>query len=111
MELEQQFIEYRDITLIIINEVKNENYDDLEEFFFKRQTILDNIIKDAHEKEQLNLICGKLNINKLEKTLEAEIKIRKEKLLDKIKESQKRRMVMSGYNNLQARAVFLSKEL
>lgn len=111
MELEEQFKEYRNITIIIIKEIQNENYEVLEEFFSKRQKILDDIAQSSYEIKELNQIYLKFNIEQLEKVIEEEIKNRKEDLLDKIKESQKRRIVMNGYNNLQARAVFLSKEL
>lgn len=111
MDIEEQFIEYKNITLAIMGDIKSEKYETLEELFSKRQSILDNISSNSYSKEELNLIYKKVNINKLEKTLEEEMKNRKEELLNKIKESQKRRNVMNGYNNLQARAVFLSKKL
>ena len=111
LEIEEQFVQYRNITLTIIETVKAENYEKLDELFSKRQFILDNINKLTYSKEELNKFYLKYDIYKLDETLEEEMKKRKKELLEKIKENQKRRIVMNGYNNLQARAVFLSKEL
>lgn len=111
MGLEESFGEYKNITLNIMERVKEENYEKLDEFFGQRQLILDNINKLNCSKEELKKIYLKYNLDKLDKTLEEEMKNRKEALLIKIKENQKRKMALGGYNNLSARAVFLSREL
>ncbi|WP_026888253.1 hypothetical protein [Clostridium beijerinckii] len=111
MEIQEQFVQYKNITLIIMETVKTENYEKLDEFFSQRQSVLDNINKLACSKEELNRFYLKYDVYELDKTLEKEMNSRKEALLEKIKENQKRRIMMNGYNDLQARSVFLSKEL
>ncbi|MZK49890.1 hypothetical protein [Clostridium beijerinckii] len=103
-------MKYESVTIAIIEIVKSENYENLDELFRQRQLILDNISKVDYSKEELKNYNLKYNIDKLDKTLEIEIKNQKEELLVKIKENQKRKIVMNGYNNLQAKAVFLSRE-
>lgn len=110
MDIEESLKEYKNITLTIMETVKAENYEKLDELFSKRQFVLDNINKLTYSKEELNKFYLKYNIHKLDETLEEEMKKRKEELLEKIKENQKRKMAVNGYNNIQAKAVFLSKE-
>lgn len=110
MDLEECFIEYNNITLNIMEVVKSDNYEKLDELFGQRQLILDNIYELNCSKDEVKKFYIKYNICELEKMLEEEMKIRKEDALEKLKQSQERKMAMNGYNNLQARAVFLSKE-
>ncbi|KZL94063.1 hypothetical protein [Clostridium magnum] len=111
MSLEESFIKYKNVTLTIMEIVKSEQYEKLDEFFSQRQLILDDINKLNCSKEQLKEFYVKYDIENLHKTLEEEMKNRKEELLVKIRQTQKRKVAVSGYNNLQAKAVFLSKEL
>ena len=111
LSIEESFIKYKDITLTIIQVVEEEKYEKLDEYFEQRQLILDNINKLNHSKQEINNFYSKYDIYKLDKTLEQEMKNRKEDLLAKIKQNQKRKIAMNGYNNLHAKAVFLSKEL
>lgn len=110
MNLEENFIKYKNITLTIIEAVKAEEYEKLDEFFEQRQLILDNINKLNCSKEELKRFYLQCDIDKLEKLLDLEMKVKKEDLLEKIKENRKRQVAISGYNNLQAKAVFLSRE-
>lgn len=110
MNLEECFVKYNNITLTIMETVKSENYESLNELFKQRQLILDNINKLNCSKEEMKKFYIKYNINQIEKSLEEEMKNRKEELLVKIKESGKRRAAMDGYNNIQAKAVFLSRK-
>lgn len=110
LDLEKDFIKYKDITLIIMEIVKSENYEKLNEFFRQRQLILDDINKLNYSKEEVKKFYLKYNIDKIEKALEEEMMKEKEGVLSKIKENQKRKIAVSGYNNLAAKAIFLSKK-
>ncbi len=110
LNLEENFIKYKDITLTIIEIIKAEEYEKLDEIFQQRQLILDNINKINYSKEELRKFYFQYDIDKLDKTLASEMKVKKEDLLEKIKGNQKRQVAMKGYNNLSAKAVFLSKE-
>lgn len=110
MNLEENFIKYRDITLTIIDGIKTEEYEQLDEIFKQRQVILDNLNKINYSKEQLKKFYLQYDIDKLDKILESEMKVKRQELLEKIKENKKRQSAMNGYNNLSAKAVFLSKE-
>lgn len=111
MKLEEEFIKYKDITLNIIEIVKAEEEEKLDVIFNERQLILDNIKKLNCSKEELKKFYLKYSIDKLEKILTSEIQAKKEEVLKNLKQNQKRQVAMNGYNNLQAKAVFLSKEL
>ena len=110
LELEENFLKYKQITLSVMEVIKMENYETLDDLFKQRQLILDNIKNLNHSQDELKKVYVKYNIDELEKTLEKEIIKRKEELLNKIKANQKRRMALNGYNNLQAKSVFLSRE-
>lgn len=110
LNLQGKFIEYKDITLTIIKEVKAEEYEKLDEIFQRRQLVLDDINELNYSKEDLKKIYLQYEIDKLDKILDSEMKARKEELLEKIKENKKRQMAMKGYNNLSTKAVFISKE-
>ena len=110
MNIEESFIEYKDLTLNIMEVIKVGNYEKLDEMFKQRQFVLDNIRNLDYSEKELKKLYSKYNIDKLDKILEKEIKERKEELLDKIKQNQKRKVAINGYNNLQTKAVFLSRE-
>ena len=111
LNLEENCIKYKDITLTIIEIIKAEEYEELGEIFQRRQLILDDINKINYSKEELKKFYLKYELENLDKVLASEMKVKKEELLEKIKENKKRQVAMAGYNNLSAKAVFLSKEL
>lgn len=111
LNLEEEFIKYKEITLTIIETVKTEGYEKLDELIKQRQLILDNINKIDYSKDEMKQFYFQCDIDKLENILSLEMKTKREDLLEKIKENKKRQVAMKGYNNLSAKAVFLSKEL
>ena len=111
LNLEETFIKYRDITLTIIETVKAEEYEKLDEIFQQRQLILDEMNKIHYTKEDIKKLYLKYDIENSDKVLHSEMKIKKEDLMKKIKENKKRQDGMTGYNNLSAKAIFLDKEI
>lgn len=110
LNLEEDFIKYKEITLTIIEAVKAEEYENLDELLKQRQLILDNINKIDCSKDEMKQFYFQCDIDKIENILSLEMKTEREDLLEKIKENKKRQVAMKGYNNLSAKAVFLSKE-
>ncbi|MCB2294288.1 hypothetical protein LGK95_12255 [Clostridium algoriphilum] len=111
MNLEEDFIKYKDITLIIIEIVKAEEYEKLDDIFQQRQLILDDMNKINSSKEEFKKIYLQYEIENFEKKLAAQMRGKKENLLKKMKENEKRQVGMAGYNNISAKAIFLSKEI
>ena len=111
MNLEENFIKYKDITLVIIQKVEAEEYERLIENFQQRQSILDDINKINYTREEINKFYIEYEIQNIEKKLTFEMNIRKVNLLKKMKENEKKQLGMAGYNNISAKAVFLSKEI
>lgn len=111
MSLEVNLIKYKDITLTIIAIVKAEEYEKLEGIFVQRQLILDDISKMVYSIEELRKFYLRYEIENLEKILTSEMNVRKNDLLKKMKQTEKRQVGMAGYNNISAKAVFLSKEI
>ena len=97
--------------MTIIEIVNAENYEKLEGVFAERQLILDDINKINYSKVELKKLYSQYEIENLEKVLENEMKVRKSALLKKVKQNEKRQVAMTGYNNISAKAVFLSKEI
>ncbi|MPQ32560.1 hypothetical protein E4V42_14090 [Clostridium estertheticum] len=111
LNIEEHFINYKNITLIIIQTVKAEEYDKLDEIFLQRQLILDEMNTANYSKEELNKYYINYGIEKLNKLLASEMKVKREYLLKKIKQNKKKQAGMAGYNNISAKAVFLSKKI
>ena len=110
LNLEKKIIEYKVITLTIIETVKADEYEKLEKKFYQRQLVLDDLNKINYSKEELNKFYLKHKIESLDKALASEMKVKRGSLLKKIGENKKRQIGMAGYNNISAKAVFLSKE-
>ncbi|OOP75162.1 hypothetical protein [Clostridium beijerinckii] len=110
MNIEEKIIKYRDITMAIIEIIRADEEEELDDLFVQRQLILDYINKIDYSKDELKKLYLKHEIGSLDKILEVGIKSKKEEVLKKIKANQKRKTAMNGYNNLQTKAVFLSKE-
>ncbi|MBU3198737.1 hypothetical protein LL037_19920 [Clostridium estertheticum] len=111
MNLEENFIEYKDITLNIIEIVKTEEYEKLDEIFQKRQLILDDISVLNCSKEELNKFYMQYELKSLDAKLAIEIKVREKELLKKIEQNKKKQAGLAGYNNISSKAVFLSKTI
>lgn len=111
MNLEENFIKYKDKTLTVIEMVKAEEYEKLDEIFHQRQLILDNMNNINYSKEELKKFYLQYEIGQLDKTLASQMNYKKEDLLKKIRENKARQSAMVGYNNLSTKSVFLSKEI
>ena len=111
MNLEEKFFRYKNITLSIIETVKSEEYEKLDELFTQRQLILDCINKFNYSKEELKKLYLQNDIENSEIVLSLEMKIRKDVLQKKIKQNEIKEAGMRGYNNISTKAVYLSKEV
>ena len=111
MNLEEIFIKYKDITLNIIEIVKAEEYEKLDELFKERQLTLDDMNKANSSKEELNKFYSQYKIEQLEKKLAYGMKVKKIDLIKKMKANENKQVGMARYNNISAKAVFLSKQI
>lgn len=111
MNIEESIKEYRNITLSILDAVKTEDYEKLEEMLGERQIILDNTKDLSYTKEEYIKVYYQYEIDKLDKVLMSEMEEKKNAIKDKIQENRKRKIATKSYNNLSGRAVFLSKEI
>jgi len=111
LNLEENCVKYKEITLSIIETVKANEYNKLDGIFEQRQLILDNINKINYSKEEFKKFYLQYEIDKLDKILDSEMNLKKDELLKEIKENKKRQVGMEGYNNLLAKSVFFSKEI
>jgi len=111
MNLEENIKKYKSITLNIIDSVKVEEYEKLDEMLKERQIILDNTKDICYTKEELKSLYFQYEIDKLDKILGSQMEEKKNALKDKIRANEKRKIAAKSYNNLSGRAVFLSKEI
>ncbi|MCM1988106.1 hypothetical protein [Oceanirhabdus seepicola] len=109
MNLEELYKKYKQISQEIISALEKEDLDALEDLLFEREEILKNIMSNEVEKERLQELYTKYDLFNIDK-------IMKEKFNDKIhivkqelNKLRKRKQATRGYNNLSAKAVFLSK--
>jgi len=111
LDLEKNFVEFKAITITIVETVKAGEYEKLEETFQQRQLILDDLKKIDYSKEEFKKLYLKYELENLDKALASEIKDKQKDLLKKIEKNKKKKVAMAGYNNISAKAVFLSKEV
>lgn len=111
MDLDNFIKEYQTISLQIKESLDNDNLDSLEMLLNQREKIINNVDIASFDIEELKESYEKYKVFQLDKLIFEEMKLQKDQLRKKIFEVEKGKNVAKGYNNLNAKAVFLSKEI
>lgn len=115
-KLKEKLQDYKDITLQLVSCLKAEYYDTLDELLNKRQDIIYEIDKLSYKREEFKSICDELDIEVLEKKLNAlmvENSNRvKESLKKAIEGKNVNRSYRPGYNkNSYVDSLYISKKV
>ncbi|MBE6068669.1 MAG: hypothetical protein E7211_13390 [Clostridium lundense] len=111
MNLEQSCSEYRELSQKIINKLKNNMFDDLNDLFTKREIIINQIFLYCREEEKLRELYGKYDLFKLDEIMKLEFQSKKKELKRDILNLKRRREAAKSYNNINLKSVFLSRKL
>lgn len=111
MNLDNLMKEYKIISLQIKESLDNDNLDSLDILLDEREKIINNKDIINCNSEELKELYEKYGCLELDKLILEEIKLQKNQLRKKIFEVEKRKKVAKGYNNLNTKAVFLTKEI
>lgn len=111
MNLKELFEKYKGISLNIIKMLDDDLVEQLDSEFEKRNEILEEIIRRNEEKEVLKALYEKYDLFKTDE----EMKLKLEKSMNDVKSEmikiKKRKEANKSYNNINARSVYLSKEI
>lgn len=99
MELKDYLLEYKKITIHMIENIKNKNYDDLDHLIKERQATIDNIMSMSYLKEDFKHICDEILLLKYENELIEIMKNEKQTMREKINNVQKNKNAYKTYNS------------
>ncbi|KGK86057.1 flagellar protein FliT [Clostridium sp. HMP27] len=111
MNLDDFMEEYKKISLEIKKSLDNDDLDSLEILLEGREKVIESLDIDSFDREELKKIYEKYEIYELDQLIFEEIKLQKNQMRNKIFEVEKQKKMRKGYNNLNAKAVFLTKEI
>ncbi|EJO5346078.1 flagellar protein FliT [Clostridium botulinum] len=111
MDLENLIKEYKIISLEIKDALDNDNLDALDILLDQRQKIIDTLDTTNFNIEKLKEAYKKYEIFELDKLIFEQMNSQKIQLRKKIFEVEKGKKVTRGYNDINTKAVFLTKEI
>lgn len=111
MNLEKLFVEYKKISEDIIGLLEKNDFDNINVFFDKRQVILDQISFLGEEENKIKELHSKYNLFEVDQLMKSKFEIKKNEIKNNLSAIKKHKKANVGYNNLNSRAVFLSKEI
>lgn len=110
--LENYLIEFKDITLNMINILNTENIDSVEALMMKREDVIKDIKDLNYSKEIFEDIAKKLELEALEIKLRKSMEKKKEQLREKIEELKTTTVANKSYIQNTMRGVnFLNKKI
>lgn len=89
---------FKDITIDLINKVKEEDYDAADNLMEQRQNIIDNIDKLNYSKEKFINICKELKLLEYNEELEKVIKEKRAQIKQEMTKIVSNRSANSSYN-------------
>lgn len=111
MNIEELFQKYKDISIQIIAELDNETLDNLDNLLLERGEILKEISQKNQTKEELKQLYGKYDLVKIDEDMKQKFEVSLSEVKKEIDKINKRKAANNGYNNINARSVYLSKKI
>lgn len=111
MNLEELFLKYKEISLIIIKTLDDDLVEQLDSKFEERKTILEQIILRRENKEVLKELYEKYGLFKIDEEMKGKFKYAMDNVKSEMAKVQKRKEANISYNNINARSVYLSKKI
>lgn len=111
MNLEELFQEYKEISLNIMQILDDDLVEQLDNEFEKRNIILEEITRRNEEKEVLKDLYEKYDLIKIDEEMKVKLEISMNNVRNEMIKIKKRKEANKSYNNINARSVYLSKEI
>ncbi len=108
MNLRSLLEEYRDLTIEIINKVKEDN--ELEALIKKRGDIIEQIKKNDFSKDEIKVIVEEFNIMALEKKVKEILLKEKQSIKEEMVSLRKNRNAQKGYTSFKSYPYFFNRE-
>ncbi|BDB02563.1 flagellar protein FliT [Clostridium botulinum] len=106
-KLKEQLINYRELTLEIIQTLEKEDYDAPKELLNERQNIINNINKLSYTKEEFKNINDELDLMLVEKKLQTIMLKRKTELKQKLNNASDTKEATKSYNMKQFNSQYI----
>ncbi|WBW95464.1 hypothetical protein [Oceanirhabdus sp. W0125-5] len=111
MDLEKLIIEYKQISNDIIVLLEKDDFEKLDLLFEKRQVVIDQMILEDNGKNEVKDLYVKYNLVKLDQVMKSKFETKKNEIKSNLIKIRRQKKATAGYNNLNSRAVYLSKEI
>lgn len=96
--LREYLSKYKDLTLNIIESLKENKIDSLDILITQRQDIIDNVNKLNYSKKEFSELSNEFNLIEMEKNVEILIKEKKEYVKNEIRNTSKGIIASNNYN-------------
>lgn len=111
MNIDELFQKYKDISIQIIAELDSEVLENLDNLLLERGEILKKISQENQTKEELKQLYGKYDLFKIDEDMQNKFEFSMNEVKREIAKINKRKQASNGYNNINARSVYLSKKI
>jgi hypothetical protein len=111
MNIEELFQNYKDISLNIIRSLDDDKVEQLDELLSQREKILKEISKQNQSKEELKRLYGKYDLFEIDEDMRKKFEASLKEVKKEIAKISRRKDATNGYNNINARSVYLSKKI
>lgn len=111
MNLEKLIVDYKRISINIVDSLDRNDFDNLDTLLGKRQKIIDQVTLQEVEKNELKRMYTKYDLFKLDELIKVKFEIKKGEIKKELINLKKRKEASIKYSNINSRAVFLSKEI
>lgn len=111
MKLEELFQQYKDISLRIFKIIDEDDLNQLDKLILERERILEEISKINEDREKLKVLYEKADLLNIENLIRKKMETNLGQIKEDILKLKKRKEANKKYNNLNAKAVFLSKKV
>lgn len=110
-ELDTLVTEFKDLSIMMLNAMDFENYDELDKLIAERQKNLNNIANMSFDKKELSQLIKKNNISLLEEKLEAKVRQHRDFLKGKLTEISEAKVIQKSYARQYNTSRFLNKKI
>ena len=111
MNIDELFQKYKDISIQIIDELDSEILENLDNLLLERGEILQKISQKNETKEELKQLYGKYDLFKIDEDIQNKFESSMSEVKRELAKINKRKQANNGYNNINARSVYLSKKI
>ncbi|SKA72706.1 hypothetical protein SAMN05428976_10134 [Clostridium sp. USBA 49] len=110
--LRENLLNFKKITESLINEIKEENYNSLEDIFNKREIVINTIKKIDYNLEDFKNISSELKLLEMERELNILINEKRQFIVEEINKLKTYKRANNNYQkNFKPDSIFFSKKI